>query len=458
LVLGNDSHTPTLGAAGAVAFASQPVGVALAVHTGRVVMRVPHTVRVRVSGRLSDGVSMRDAALTLLNELTGEGGVPLAAGACLEFCGEALTDLTQGQKAVLANIAPEAVAATALLTGGTEDDTGTVDIHLNLASITPRVSAHPNPRRSSGLAPHVTEKVDRVFVGTCSGGTFEEIAAFAGGLSGTVTVPTQVTPATRTVAEALRDAGILKTLEASGVRVTPPGCGACFGFGIERLQPGEVAVTTGNRNTPGRMGSPSARIHLAAGRTAAHAAMQGRVPKPAVEADDRRELQVTVPEAGNLVHAFGTFTTDDLTPSHVPGVGSSNDRDPAVLRGLLFHHLNPQPNVNLLNGRWLVADHAFGMGSNRASSVLALLEAGIAGVLARSFSPLYRAGARDSGLPAVVIDASLHRALRHGSQADLDLDAGVLVVDGERFNVPPESEYERAVRKHGGVLAMHTAS
>ena len=457
VVLGNDSHTPTLGAAGAVAFASQPVGVALAMHTGETVMRVPSTFRIRVVGQLHPDVTLRDAALTLLDSLTGDGGVPLAAGACLEFSGEAVAELSREQRSVLANIAPEAVAATSLFANG--DDTHlNADVELDLGTVQPRVAAHPNPRRSVALKPGPTETIDRVFIGTCSGGTLDEINAFAAALSGKVAVPTQVTPATHAVADALEASGVLAQLGAAGVQVTPPGCGACFGFGIERLKPGEVAVTTGNRNTPGRMGSPDARIHLAGGRTAAQAAMQGRLPKPEVATASHPELRMDVPKRGNLAHVFGTVTTDDLTPSHVPGVGSSNDRTRDVLMGLLFHYVNLRPDPEALAGRLLVADHAFGMGSNRASSVLALLEAGVTAVLARSFSPLYRAGARDSGLPTVVVDDAVHDALRNATHAELNLDAGTLVVDGVTFEVPAESEHERQVRLHGGALAMHAAS
>ena len=107
------------------------------------------------------------------------------------------------------------------------------------------------------------------------------------------------------------------------------------------------------------------------------------------------------PATGNVLRLHGPVTTDDLAPSSVPGVGTSNDADPAVLRRLLLHHVAPELAGRDLRGTVVVADPGFGAGSNRASSVRALAVAGVTAVIARGVAPLYAAGARDEGLPVL---------------------------------------------------------
>lgn len=480
-VLANDSHAPTLGAYGAVAFAGQPTTVAAALHTGTLRVRVPETLRIVLLGRLRTGVSARDAALALLARLRDSDGVPRrAVGTALEFGGPGLANLSIDQRSVLANLAPEALAATALFpvdqvlratlglaTGETRRDAQPPvgpcdvagDVLLDLGAVEPAVARGPDPGDVVPLDRLAATRVDRVFVGTCAGGGYEEIAAFAAALSGPVAVPTQVAPASDTVERRLEADGVLGRLRSAGVELLPPGCGACFGFGVGRLTPGDVAVTTGNRNGRGRMGSPDATIHLASGRTAGLAASTGRLgtDRSTVHARPRPGPTVAWPHRGNVVHLFGTVTTDDLTPSTVPGVGTSADTDPAILRRLLLHHLDASAADRDLRGTIVVAGDAFGMGSNRASSVRALRAAGIVAVVARSFAPLYAWGARDEGMPIVALDDdAFHEAITPDAVVTLDLGAGEVRVDGRTFRVPAATGYERALRDAGGVIPYLT--
>ena len=109
-------------------------------------------------------------------------------------------------------------------------------------------------------------------------------------------------------------------------------------------------------------------------------------------------VRITLPTSGNVLRLHGVVTTDDITPSSVPGLGQSNDASPETLRALLFHYLDAQVGERDLRDMVIVADHAFGMGSNRASSVLALQHAGIQAVIAKSIAPVYALGAVEAGL------------------------------------------------------------
>jgi homoaconitase/3-isopropylmalate dehydratase large subunit/3-isopropylmalate dehydratase small subunit len=462
LVLGNDSHAPTLGAYGAIAIAAQPTTIAAAMHTGRIVLRVPATVRVRLEGCLGSGVTARDAALELRRRMGARAGGPRATGRALEFGGPGVASLSTAERAVIANVTPELAAVTATFPADGEPDDdprgGPADLVLDLAAVRPTVAPAGGGEIAS-LASFPRTRVDRVFVGTCAGGTFEEIAAFAEALGARAAVPTIVAPASATIESRLRRAGLLASLEAAGVQLLPPGCGPCFGFGVGRLGDGEVAVTTGNRNGVGRMGSPTSRVHLAAGATAGEAARSGWLGTDAAPSArpgaGAARASVSWPRRGNVVRLVGTVTTDDLTPSFVPGIGASSDTDPAVLRRLLLAHVAPEAAERDLRGAVIVAGHDFGIGSNRASAVRALRLAGVAAVVARSASPLYAAGARDEGLILVELDDDdFHAAAGPDAVVDVDLDAGRVIVDGRAFPVPAATPYERAVRAAGGVVAF----
>lgn len=473
VVVGNDSHAPTLGAFGAAAFAAQPTTFAACMHTGRLPVVVPHTIAVELRGRLASGVSARDAMLTLLSRLRDDGtGLPVACGRALEFHGEGVGSLSGSERAVLANAAPEATAVTAVFAAEArtatpaEEDGTFAAVRLDLDRITPRVARGGSASDVVALDDLADDRVDQVFVGTCSGGTVEEIAAFAEALGARTRVPAWVAPASREVARRLDESGVLERLARAGVTVLPPGCGPCFGFGPGRLDPGTRAVTTGNRNAAGRMGAASAEILLASGRTAGRAARTGRLGEAGggrgtevdASAPPRSRPGLRRPRHGNALVLHGTVTTDDLTPSSVPGIGTSADGDPAVLRRLLFHHLlgeAERPKVlDALDGGVVLADGVFGVGSNRASSVRALHAAGVQAVVARGVAPVYAAGARDEGLPVLTLASpEAFRRVGPDSVVRVDPSEGRVWIDAHAFEAVPPPAYDRALYRAGGVLA-----
>ena len=474
LVLGNDSHTPTLGAYGVAAFAAQPTTIAAAIFTGKVVMRVPETLHVHLIGALPAGTSARDASLTLLERLRAGNSAPrLATGKALEFSGPALENLSPAERAVLANATPEAVAATATFPLEGERDSGEVPsdaLVLDLGGVWPSVARSGQPSDVVPVDGLPETRVDKVFVGTCAGGTFEEIRDFVEAVEGAeVVVPTIVAPASLEVESRLRAEGLYQRLEAAGTRLLSPGCGPCFGFGVGRLADDEVAVVTGNRNAAGRMGSASAKIHLTSGRTAGIAARTGRLGAgghaeqragsvssnrlAASHAEGDSRPRIAWPGTGNVVRVHGTVSTDDITPSSVPGIGTSSDPDPAVVRRLLFHHLDASAAERDLAGTVIVADENFGVGSNRASSVRALKLAGVQAVIARSVAPLYAMGARDEGLLVLVLeDDEFYRLAGPNAHVGVSPTNGSVSLGGRSFAVTPASPYELALREAGGIV------
>ncbi len=298
VVVGADSHTCTAGAVGAFATGMGSTDIAIAYATGQSWFRVPETIRVDLVGHRPRGVYSKDVILSTVRLLGLEGASYMA----LEFGGPALADMDMGDRMTLANMAVEMGGKTGLV----EPDEVT---HRYLAERTARSFPRMSPREPSYVGrytvdlssleplvacPHDPSRVvpvaevegielDQVFIGTCTNGRLEDLAVAAGILEGrTVSDNLRfiVTPASRQVyLEAMRR-GYLEVLARAGAMITNPGCGPCIGRHQGVLGPGERALTTMNRNFPGRMGDPTAQIYLASPATAAASALEGRIADP----------------------------------------------------------------------------------------------------------------------------------------------------------------------------------
>ncbi len=294
LVVGADSHTITYGALGVFATGVGSTEAAYALVAGSLWFRVPEPLYYRVAGSLKPRVTGKDAALTLLGELGGDGALYRS----VEFLGD-LRGLGIHDRATIANMMVEAGAKTALFPVDAvaerylgprarrlpppEPGSGEDVRSLDLATVEPMLALPGAPYNAAPVAEHEGVEVDMVFIGSCTNGRLEDLEAAARLLKGRrVARGTRliVTPASRRVyREALRR-GIVETLLEAGAVVTPPGCGACFGAHMGVAADGETVVSTSNRNFPGRMGGRGARVYLASPYTAAAAAATGRITDP----------------------------------------------------------------------------------------------------------------------------------------------------------------------------------
>jgi len=292
IVLGSDSHSTTYGAVGCFGTGMGATDIALAAASGRTWLRVPETVVVRLTGERPAGVSAKDVALTVIRELTAEG----ATYASLEL--HVPEAFTLSERMTLANLAVEAGAKVGLVPPSGEvrerfDVPGwlVVDpeaayervLELDLGTLVPVVAAPSFVDNVHPVAELSGVHVDQVFVGTCTNGRLDDLHIVADIVRGQrVADGTRllVIPASSRVLEDAAADGTLSALLAAGAVLGTPGCGPCMGRHMGVLAPGEVCVSTSNRNFIGRMGSPEARIFLASPAVAARAAVTGFLAAP----------------------------------------------------------------------------------------------------------------------------------------------------------------------------------
>lgn len=333
-----DSHTSTHGAFGAVAFGIGTSEVEMVLATQCILQPRPKTMRITVDGRLAEGVTAKDMALYIIAKL-GTGG---ATGYFVEYAGEAVRSLSMEQRMTLCNlsiemgarggmVAPdqttldylkgrefapkgrewdEAVAYWRTLPSD-EDAVYDREVRFDAADIEPRVTFGTNPGMGIGISETVPtapvdeaarvsfekslaymgfrsgeslqgQKVDYVFLGSCTNGRIEDFRAFAAYVKGRRKHPdvtAWLVPGSWKVRRQIAEEGLDKVLEEAGFEIRQPGCSACLAMNDDKVPAGCLAVSTSNRNFEGRQG-PGARTVLAGPLVAAAAAVNGVITDP----------------------------------------------------------------------------------------------------------------------------------------------------------------------------------
>ena len=299
IVFGTDSHTTTYGCVGAFSSGIGYTEMASILGTGTMWIKVPETIKVVIDGELPANVMSKDVILRLIGDLGADGATYRA----LEFTGSAVKNMSVASRMTIANMAIEAGAKCALFTPD-EKTAEYCEIELNdfqkslvgdgdaayLKTMTYRgkdfvpVMACPSQvDKIRDVSTLEGAEIDQVFIGSCTNGRLEDLAAAAEVLKGkkvAVYVKLIVTPASRKIYRQAIELGILDTLAEAGAMITHPGCGLCCGRAGGILTDGERVVATNNRNFLGRMGTSKVEIYLASPKTAAACAVAGKIVSP----------------------------------------------------------------------------------------------------------------------------------------------------------------------------------
>ena len=299
IVFGTDSHTTTYGCVGAFSSGIGYTEMASILGTGTMWIKVPETIKVVIDGELPANVMSKDVILRLIGDLGADGATYHA----LEFTGSAVKNMSVASRMTIANMAIEAGAKCALFTPD-EKTAEYCEIELNdfqkslvgdgdaayLKTMTYRaeelvpVMACPSQvDKIRDVSTLEGTEIDQVFIGSCTNGRLEDLAAAAEVLKGKKVadyVKLIVTPASRKIYRQAIELGILDTLAEAGAMITHPGCGLCCGRAGGILTDGERVVATNNRNFLGRMGTSKVEIYLASPKTAAACAVAGKIVSP----------------------------------------------------------------------------------------------------------------------------------------------------------------------------------
>ncbi len=298
IIVGADSHTCTYGALGAFATGMGSTDIGVAYATGKSWFRVPHTINIRLTGKLPFGVYVKDVTFEMVRRV----GVDGANYRAIEYTGDLVERLSVSERFTLCNMAIEMGGKAGLVAPDTTTQEwlrGRTDraypmlaprkaryervVEIDVSGLQPLIACPPDVNNVVPVEEVENVKIDQVFLGTCTNGRLDDLAIAASIMHGKTIHPQirmVVVPASREVyLEAMR-LGYLETFVRAGASVGTPGCGPCIGRHYGVLAPGERALTTMNRNFTGRMGDPSAEIYLASPATAAVTALTGHITDP----------------------------------------------------------------------------------------------------------------------------------------------------------------------------------
>lgn len=296
-IFGADSHTTHFGWLGAFGAGVGRSEIAALWATGELWVRVPESMRVTLLGRLARGVTIKDSVLEIMRRIGADGALYRS----VEFGGEALPHLSLDERAVLPNMMAEAGAKNAYLPPDqavfdylearrTRDytplypDPGAhyVEEHtIDLSQLEPMIALPHSPDNVVPIGQAAGQPVQQAFLGTCTNGRYEDLAAAAEILKGRrVAIRMVVIPASAQVLLKAAQTGVLATLIEAGCAINTPGCGPCMGNHMGIPAPDEATISSGNRNFNGRMGTPGAPTYLASPYVVAASALTGRLSDP----------------------------------------------------------------------------------------------------------------------------------------------------------------------------------
>jgi len=298
-LIGSDSHTPTGGGIGMLAFGAGGLDVAVAMGGGEYFITMPKMYKVNLTGKLNPFVTAKDVSLEILRILSVKGGV----GAIIEWGGEGIKTLSVPERATITNMGTELGATTSIFPSdeitrdflkkeGREedyvplcsDDDAVYDkiIDIDLSSLKPLIACPHSPDNIVTVESLKGTQVDQVCIGSCTNSSLFDMLKVAALLKGKTikdSVSLSISPGSKQVLSMLADSGALSDIIASGARVLECACGPCIGMGFSPNSAG-VSLRTFNRNFEGRSGTKDGKVYLVSPETAVAAALTGEITDP----------------------------------------------------------------------------------------------------------------------------------------------------------------------------------
>ncbi|HVO81843.1 MAG TPA: homoaconitase [Terriglobales bacterium] len=500
-VVASDSHSNMYGALGAVGTPIVRTDAAAAWATGEFWWQVPRSIQVVLEGRLPAGATGKDVIITLCGLYNHDE----VLNAAVEFSGPGVASLSMDARFSISNMSTEwgpivgwfpvdevtinylkgihqRLKAMGIerfsdkqieywATNPPRPDPGAgyaARITLDLSQVTPHVSGPDTVQVMSSLAEIQGKKVaiNKAYLISCVNSRVEDLEAAAKVLRGKKVAPGvkfYLSAASQWVQEEATRRGAWQVLLEAGAHPLPAGCGPCIGLGVGLLEPGEVGISSTNRNFKGRMGSRDARCYLASPEVVAESAVAGYIKGPhelpggdparvykefaGSAAAEKVEILPGFPARvkGRLVF----MPQDNVNTDAIYGKDYTyrDDMTPEMMAKVVMENYDPQFAARTRAGDVIVSGFNFGTGSSREQAVTCLKAKGIPMVIAASFSQTYLRNAYNNGFLCVEVPelfkrlgeqfaGSKEKTIIPGDEIEVDFTSGVIHWRGEGFTFP----------------------
>ena len=456
-LIGSDSHTPTCGGIGMLAFGAGGLDVAVAMGGGAYHITMPKMVRINLTGKLRPYVSAKDVILEVLRIMSVKGGV----GKIVEYGGEGVKTLSVPERATITNMGAELGASTSVFPAdeitrefmtaqGRGDDFTPVFadedavydeiIDIDLSELSPAAAMPHMPDNVKSVKEIGEIKVDQVLIGSCTNSSLRDMLRVAAILKGKTVHPdvsVGIAPGSKQVFNMLAQCGALSDLIAAGARILECACGPCIGMGQSPNSNG-ISLRTFNRNFEGRSGTADGQIYLVSPETAAASALTGVLTDPTaldgyadIEMPEKfliNDNMIVPPASVEDADSVEILRGPNIKPFPVTKELDADIKAPAVLKvgdNITTDHIMPagakilpyRSNIPHLSqfcfkqcdenfaenckaaGQSIIIGGAnYGQGSSREHAALVPLYLGVKAVITKSFARIHVANLINAGI------------------------------------------------------------
>lgn len=482
-----DSHANILGAIGAFGQGMGDQDIAAAWSYGRVWFKAPKSMKVFLKGTPPANTSAKDLTLFLLQEFGAAGLLGYAA----EFYGDVVDNMNLSARITVASMATEMGGIIALFPPNEDviqhfkkagngdfqpiyaDDDAIYDkeIVIDVTGVQPMISRPGHPEDVIPVSDVAGQKIDSVFIGSCTNGRYEDMVVTADLLKGKKVAPgivLKIVPSTRAIWERCLNEGLIDIFMKAGALVGNAGCAGCAAGQIGQNGPGEITVSTGNRNYAGKQGK--GEVYLASPATAVASAVAGVIATP-----ETMPANPAVFSPSGIKESTRTASTKEVVGLEKPVTLSGRVwviKKDNIDTDMIFHNrylaiteISEMGQYTFDNlegwedfakkakpGDIVVTGGNFGAGSSRQQAVDCFKALGVQAIVAQSFGAIYERNAINAGLPIVTSDI-ISTNIQDGEEITVHLKkGGIDRQNGDKVESSPFADIQLEIYQRGGLF------
>jgi 3-isopropylmalate/(R)-2-methylmalate dehydratase large subunit len=482
-----DSHANIMGAIASFGQGMGDQDIAAAWAKGYVWFKVPASVRINLNGKRTANVTAKDVVLNLLSIF----GANKLLGYSVELYGEEVDKMTLDERITISSMGtemgaiillfpttPALLAELKAITGkdysGINADPDAVyekTFDIDLGKFVPMVAKPGHPHDDISVDAVRGQKIDSGFIGSCTNGRIEDLRAAASILKGRKVAPgvvLKIVPATDAIWNQALDEGLIAIFKDAGAMVSNAGCAGCAAGQVGQNGPGEVTISTGNRNFEGKQGKGF--VYLASPAVVAASAVAGSIATP----DQLPEKPATFGKTGAMKSSAKPKEKSDK-PTVVEGkvwIIRKDDIDTDMIfhnRYLTITDIKEMGQYTFDNlkghedfakkakpGDIVITQKNFGAGSSRQQAVDCFLSVGISCILAESYGAIYERNAINAAMPILTYDPSAlaEADISDGDRISVNFGTGELtnLKNGKTTRINKFYDAQMLIYRNGGLL------
>jgi homoaconitate hydratase family protein/3-isopropylmalate dehydratase small subunit len=484
-----DSHANVLGALGAFGQGMGDMDIAAAWHNGKIWFKVPHSILFRLNGKLPEKLTSKDVILNLL----GIFGANSLLGYSIEMKGAAADLLTLDDRITISSMATEMGAIIILFPPSKEvidycfarsksqftPAYADSDAHyekifdIDVSDFKQMISLPGEPHNTVDIKTVAGTKIDSAFIGSCTNGRLNDMLIAAEILKDRKIAPgvvLKIVPSTDEVwKECLRN-GIIDIFKEAGALVSNAGCAGCAAGQVGQNGPGEVTVSTGNRNFPGKQGKGS--VYLASPAIVAASAVAGFITSPDAIPSEPALFNIEISQSENgLIHKPAEMERNFIIEGRLWKIPMDNIDTDMIYhnRYLSITDLREMGQYTFDNlkgyedfarkakpGDIVMTGKNFGSGSSRQQAVDCFISIGIQAIMAESFGAIYERNAINAAFPIISLKDQTSSDLRDGDIIRINIRTGEIenLSNGKTGKAEPFSDVQLDIYMKGGLLGV----